>query len=95
MLIKLAAVLMLGAAPVAVLIFEALLNATSMFSHGNVCHPARLDRALRLFVVTPDMHRVHHSINRHETDTNPGFNLRWWDHMCCTYRDQPALGMTA
>jgi sterol desaturase/sphingolipid hydroxylase (fatty acid hydroxylase superfamily) len=92
MLIKLAAVLMLGAAPVAVLIFEVALNATSMFNHGNVRLPARLDRVLRLFVVTPDMHRVHHSIERRETDSNFGFNLPWWDHMFRTYRDQPALG---
>jgi sterol desaturase/sphingolipid hydroxylase (fatty acid hydroxylase superfamily) len=69
-----------------------VLNATSMFNHGNVRLPARLDRALRLFVVTPDMHRVHHSVDRRETDSNFGFNLPWWDHMFRTYRDQPALG---
>lgn len=92
MLIKLAAVLMLGAAPVAVLIFEGVLNAVSMFNHGNVHLPAGLDRGLRLFVVTPDMHRVHHSIDRRETDSNFGFNLPWWDLMFRTYCDQPALG---
>jgi sterol desaturase/sphingolipid hydroxylase (fatty acid hydroxylase superfamily) len=92
MLIKLAAVLALGAAPIAVLVFEVVLNATSMFNHGNVRLPARFDRLLRLFVVTPDMHRVHHSIDRRETDSNFGFNLPWWDRLFRTYRDQPALG---
>jgi sterol desaturase/sphingolipid hydroxylase (fatty acid hydroxylase superfamily) len=91
-LIKLAVVLVLGAAPVAVLIFEVVLNATSMFNHGNVRLPAPLDRMLRLFVVTPDMHRVHHSIDRQETDSNFGFNLPWWDHLFRTCRDQPARG---
>jgi sterol desaturase/sphingolipid hydroxylase (fatty acid hydroxylase superfamily) len=92
MLIKLAVVLVLGAAPVAVLIFEVVLNATSMFNHGNVRLPVRLDRMLRHFVVTPDMHRVHHSIDRQETDSNFGFNVPWWDHLFRTYRDQPARG---
>jgi sterol desaturase/sphingolipid hydroxylase (fatty acid hydroxylase superfamily) len=92
MLIKLAAVLLLGPAPMAVLIFEVLLNATSMFNHGNVRLPAQLDRLLRLFVVTPDMHRVHHSIDRRETDSNFGFNVPWWDRLFGTYRAQPALG---
>jgi sterol desaturase/sphingolipid hydroxylase (fatty acid hydroxylase superfamily) len=92
MLIKLAAVVLLGAPPVAVLIFEVVLNATSMFNHGNVCLPAHLDCMLRLFVVTPDMHRVHHSIDRRETDSNFGFNVPWWDRLFGTYHDQPALG---
>ncbi|TLF52516.1 sterol desaturase family protein [Halomonas urmiana] len=95
--IKLAVVALLGAPALAVLIFEVLLNATSMFNHGNVRLPARLDRWLRLAVVTPDMHRVHHSIVRQETDSNFGFNLPWWDRLFGTYRDQPAaghLGMT-
>jgi sterol desaturase/sphingolipid hydroxylase (fatty acid hydroxylase superfamily) len=95
--IKLAVVTLLGASLLAVLIFEVLLNATSMFNHGNVRLPARLDRWLRLAVVTPDMHRVHHSIVRQETDSNFGFNLPWWDRLFGTYRDQPAaghLGMT-
>ena len=68
------------------------LNATSMFNHGNVRLPAALDRMLRLVVVTPDMHRVHHSIDRRETDSNFGFNVPWWDRLFGTYRDQPALG---
>lgn len=95
--IKLAMVALLGAPALAVLIFEVLLNATSMFNHGNVRLPARVDRWLRLAVVTPDMHRVHHSIVRQETDSNFGFNLPWWDRLFGTYRDQPAaghLGMT-
>jgi sterol desaturase/sphingolipid hydroxylase (fatty acid hydroxylase superfamily) len=92
MLIKLAAIFVLGAAPIAVLIFEVVLNATSMFNHGNVRLPAQLDRMLRLVVVTPDMHRVHHSVDRRETDSNFGFNAPWWDRLCGTYRDQPALG---
>jgi sterol desaturase/sphingolipid hydroxylase (fatty acid hydroxylase superfamily)/uncharacterized membrane protein YdjX (TVP38/TMEM64 family)/rhodanese-related sulfurtransferase len=92
MLIKLAAVLLLGAPPVAVLVFEVVLNATSMFNHGNVRLPCRLDRVLRLMVVTPEMHRVHHSIEQRETDSNFGFNLPWWDRLFGTYRAQPALG---
>ena len=92
MLIKLAAVVVLGLAPIAVLIFEVVLNATSMFNHGNVLLPAQIDRVLRLFVVTPDMHRIHHSIDRRETDSNFGFNVPWWDRLFGTYRAQPALG---
>ncbi len=90
--IKLAAVAALGPAPLAVMIFEVLLNATSLFNHGNVRLPARLDRWLRLLVVTPEMHRVHHSILRHETDSNFGFNLPWWDRLLGTYRAQPEAG---
>src|SRR6185312_11785012 len=92
MLIKLAAVLMLGAPPVAVLMFEVVLNATSMFNHGNVRLPSRYDRVLRLILVTPEMHRVHHSMIQRETDSNFGFNLPWWDRLFGTYRAQPALG---
>lgn len=92
MLLKLAAVAALGALPVAVLAFEVLLNATSMFNHGNVRFPSGLDRWLRFVLVTPDMHRVHHSIDRRETDSNFGFNVPWWDRLFGTYRAQPALG---
>ena len=92
MAIKLTAITALGAPPIAVLAFEVLLNATSMFNHGNVRLPARLDRVLRHGVVTPEMHRVHHSIERRETDSNFGFNLPWWDRLFGTYRAQPALG---
>jgi len=92
MLIKFGVVAALGASALGVLIFEVLLNATSMFNHGNARIPARLDRYLRWFVVTPDMHRVHHSIVVGETNSNFGFNLPWWDRLLGTYRDQPAAG---
>jgi len=92
MAIKLAAIAVIGAPPLAVLIFEILLNATSLFNHGNVRLPPGLDRILRLITVTPDMHRVHHSIDRRETDSNFGFNVPWWDRLFGTYRPQPALG---
>jgi sterol desaturase/sphingolipid hydroxylase (fatty acid hydroxylase superfamily) len=92
MAIKLAAVAALGPPALAVLIFEVLLNATSLFNHGNVRLPERVERVLRWFVVTPDMHRVHHSILRQETDSNFGFNLPWWDRLMGTYRAQPAAG---
>ncbi|NMT62891.1 sterol desaturase family protein [Marinobacter orientalis] len=97
MAIKLAVVLALGAPALAVVIFEVLLNATSMFNHGNARLPLWFDRYLRLFVVTPDMHRVHHSVIVRETDSNFGFNLPWWDRLFGTYRAQPEkghLGMT-
>jgi len=90
--IKLGVVAALGAPAVAVLIFEVLLNSTSMFNHSNVWMPAGLDRVLRWIVVTPDMHRVHHSIVVRETNSNFGFNLPWWDRLFGTYRDQPATG---
>jgi len=95
MAIKLGVVAALGAPAVAVLIFEVLLNATSMFNHGNVRLPQRLDRVLRWLVVTPDMHRVHHSILPHETNSNFGFNLAWWDRLFGTYRAQPQAGHEA
>jgi len=95
MLIKFAAVIALGAPALAVLAFEVLLNATSMFNHGNVRLSAGVDRVLRRAVVTPDMHRVHHSIDPRETNSNFGFNLPWWDHLFGTYRAQPAAGHDA
>jgi sterol desaturase/sphingolipid hydroxylase (fatty acid hydroxylase superfamily) len=95
MVVKLAVVIALGAPAVAVLIFEILLNATSMFNHSNVRIPEGFDRALRWFVVTPDMHRVHHSILSRETNSNFGFNLPWWDQLFGTYRAQPAAGHEA
>jgi len=95
MAIKLGVIAALGTPAVAVLIFEIALNATSMFNHGNVRMPAPLDRVLRWIVVTPDMHRVHHSMKRHETNSNFGFNLPWWDHLFGTYREQPSAGHTA
>ncbi|GGX70709.1 sterol desaturase family protein [Saccharospirillum salsuginis] len=92
MAIKIAAVIALGAPPLAVILFEVVLNATSLFNHGNVRLPIALDRRLRWLVVTPDMHRVHHSIIPYETDSNFGFNLPWWDRLFGTYRDQPEAG---
>lgn len=92
MAIKLAAVAALGAPPVAVLLFEVILNAMAMFNHSNLELPERVDRLLRLVLVTPDMHRVHHSIERVETDSNYGFNLSLWDRLLGTYRPQPAAG---
>ncbi len=95
MAIKLAVVAALGPPAIAVLVFEILLNATSMFNHANVRIPGPVDRVLRCFVVTPDMHRVHHSILRRETNSNFGFNLPWWDRLLGTYRAQPADGHEA
>ncbi|MDQ3959704.1 MAG: sterol desaturase family protein [Pseudomonadota bacterium] len=92
MLIKLAVIAALGPPAVAVLTFEILLNATSMFNHGNVRIPPDIDQVLRWLVVTPDMHRVHHSVTPTETNSNFGFNLPWWDRLCGTYRAQPAAG---
>jgi len=92
MVIKFAAVVVLGPPAAAVIVFEVLLNATSMFSHANVHIPAHVDRYLRLVVVTPDMHRVHHSTHPNETNSNFGFNLPWWDRLLGTYRAQPQDG---
>ncbi|MCB9662584.1 MAG: sterol desaturase family protein [Alphaproteobacteria bacterium] len=95
--IKLGLVTLLGAPVEAVLIFEVVLNAAAMFNHANVALPATVDRVLRWVLVTPDMHRVHHSVIPSETNSNFGFNAPWWDRLCGTYRAQPAaghLGMT-
>jgi len=92
MLIKFAVIAVLGPPVLAVIVFEVLLNATSMFNHSNVRIPAGVDRVLRLFVVTPDMHRVHHSVEDDETNSNFGFNLPWWDRLFGTYRAQPRAG---
>ena len=92
MLIKFAVVVAIGAPALSVLVFEVLLNATSMFNHTNMRIPTRIDRVLRWLVVTPDMHRVHHSILARETNSNFGFNLPWWDRLFGTYRAQPAAG---
>ena len=95
LLIKFVTIGALGASPLAVLLFEALLNVGSLFSHANLRLLSWLDRALRLVVVTPDMHRVHHSASGVETNTNFGFTFPWWDHLCGTYRAQPAAGHEA
>ncbi|MSR59231.1 MAG: sterol desaturase family protein [Planctomycetaceae bacterium] len=92
MVLKMAVVAALGPSIVSVLTFEVLLNATSMFNHGNVRIPALIERSLRLLVVTPEMHRVHHSVIPAETNSNFGFNLSWWDYLLGTYRGQPAAG---
>jgi sterol desaturase/sphingolipid hydroxylase (fatty acid hydroxylase superfamily) len=92
MAIKFGAVALLGAPALAVVLFEIVLNATSMFSHANWRLPLGLDRTLRMALVTPDMHRVHHSVIRRETDSNFGFNFSVWDRLCGSYRDQPEAG---
>ena len=90
--IKLAVVTAFGTPALAVIIFEILLNATATFNHGNIYIPGPIDRVLRLFVVTPDMHRVHHSVIIRETNCNFGFNMPWWDRLFGTYRPQPVAG---
>ncbi|MCZ6895903.1 MAG: sterol desaturase family protein [Gammaproteobacteria bacterium] len=90
--LKLMVVGALGAPALAVIIFEVILNATSMFNHGNVRLPQNADRMLRLILVTPDMHRVHHSVIPEETNSNFGFSLPWWDRLFGTYTDQPQDG---
>jgi sterol desaturase/sphingolipid hydroxylase (fatty acid hydroxylase superfamily) len=92
MLVKIAAVALFGIPPAAVVAFEVALNATAMFNHANASLPGWLDRIVRLVVVTPDMHRVHHSVVRAETDSNFGFNLPWWDRLFGTYRAAPEAG---
>lgn len=92
MLIKFAAIVVLGPPVVAVIIFEVILNAVAMFNHGNLKLPSRIDRVLRWFVVTPDMHRVHHSIEDDECNSNFGFSSPWWDRLFGTYREQPRSG---
>ena len=95
MLLKFATIVVLGPPIVAVVIFEILLNATAMFNHSNVKIPRYIDRLLRWLVVTPDMHRVHHSVEDDEANSNFGFNLPWWDRLFGTYRDQPRGGHEA
>jgi sterol desaturase/sphingolipid hydroxylase (fatty acid hydroxylase superfamily) len=92
MLIKFATIVVLGPPIVGVVMFEVILNAMAMFNHGNVRLPLGLDRVLRLIVVTPDMHRVHHSDEDNETNSNYGFNLSIWDRLFGTYIDQPRRG---
>jgi sterol desaturase/sphingolipid hydroxylase (fatty acid hydroxylase superfamily) len=94
MVIKICLVVVLGGPPVAVLISEVLLNLTSMFNHSNIKIPSRLDRLLRNVIVTPDMHRVHHSVDSTEHNKNFGFNFPWWDRLFGTYQAQPEQGHT-
>ena len=92
MLWKIVVVVPLGASPFAVFLFEVILNACAMFNHANIALPSGLDRVLRLVIVTPDMHRVHHSVLRNEHDRNYGFNLSLWDQLFRTYRAEPEAG---
>ncbi|MBI2963148.1 MAG: sterol desaturase family protein [Deltaproteobacteria bacterium] len=90
--VKAAVIVLLGAVPWAVVAFEAILNGSSLFNHGNVAIPERLDRRLRWAIVTPDMHRIHHSTRVAETNSNFGFSVSCWDRLFGTYRAEPALG---
>ena len=92
MAIKLLLVIIIGPLAIAVLVFEILLNASAMFNHSNLKIPLGIDKVLRLIIVTPDMHRVHHSVLPKETNSNYGFFLPWWDRLFATYRDQPQKG---
>ncbi len=92
MLLKIGLVYVMGPSALAIILFEIILNGTAMFNHANLRLPLPLDRVLRTFLVTPDMHRVHHSVHRHEHDSNYGFSLSIWDHMFRTYIAQPAEG---
>jgi len=94
MAVKIALVVALGAPPAAVILFEVVLNGMAMFNHANLRLPLGLDRALRWLVVTPDMHRVHHSVRMPETNSNFGFNLSLWDRLFGTYKEEPADGHT-
>lgn len=93
--IKLCTIVLLGPPIFAVIIFEVILNATAMFNHGNIRLNSKVDKVLRLFLVTPDMHRVHHSVEDDETNSNFGFSLPWWDRIFGTYRAQPRAGHIA
>jgi len=92
MLLKIGLVYLLGPAAIAVVLFEIILNGTAMFNHANIRLPLYLDKTVRRFLVTPDMHRVHHSVHRHEHDSNYGFALSIWDHLFRTYVAQPEAG---
>ena len=92
LLIKIVLVLLLGAPAIAVLVFEILLSSAALFNHSNIQIPKRIDRVLRWFLVTPDMHRVHHSVIKAETDSNFGFSVPWWDRILGTYCPQPREG---
>lgn len=94
MFIKFFFIALFGAPVVAVIVFEIVLNISAMFNHSNIHIPERIDRLLRYFIVTPDMHRVHHSVIKVETNSNYGFNIPWWDYIFRTYRSQPVAGHT-
>lgn len=92
MLVKFSAIALIGPPVAAVIVFEVLLNATAMFNHGNVSLPGWLERPLRTLLVTPDMHRIHHSVEDDETNSNFGFNLSCWDRLFGTYRERSRAG---
>ncbi len=92
MLVKVVAVILIGAPALAVVVFETVLNGMAMFNHSNVRLPAAIDSIIRILFVTPDMHRVHHSVIKRETNSNYGFNLSIWDRLFGTYRDRPEKG---
>jgi sterol desaturase/sphingolipid hydroxylase (fatty acid hydroxylase superfamily) len=90
--VKAAAVVLLGAPALVVVVFEALVNGSALFNHANMKLPASVDRVIRLVFVTPDMHRIHHSVVRRETDSNYGFALSLWDRLFRTYNAEPEAG---
>lgn len=90
--VKFAAIALLGVPVVAVVVFEVLLSSAAMFNHSNIRLTPAVDRVVRWFIVTPDFHRVHHSVDAEETRSNFGFNLPWWDRLLGTYRDEPRGG---
>ncbi len=92
MILKITLIVALGPPVISVLVFEILLNGMAMFNHGNIKLPPSVDHFLRLFVVTPDMHRVHHSVIIRETNSNYGFNISLWDRLFGTYLAQPSKG---
>lgn len=91
-LYKSALIFLIGPSPASVILFEIILNSVAMFNHSNISIPQKIDRPLRLFIVTPDMHRVHHSVEKQEYNKNFGFNLSVWDFIFKTYKDAPFLG---
>jgi len=94
MFVKFFFIALIGVPVIAVIVFEIVLNISAMFNHSNIQIPLRIDRMLRFFIVTPDMHRVHHSVIKVETNSNYGFNIPWWDYIFRTYRAQPSSGHT-
>ena len=95
MLYKAVCIVFIGGNPTAVLAFEIILNGAATFNHSNVNIPADLDKKLRWLLITPDMHRIHHSSKPQETDSNYGFSVSWWDRLCKTYTEQPHQGQTS
>jgi sterol desaturase/sphingolipid hydroxylase (fatty acid hydroxylase superfamily) len=93
-IVQLLVVVLVGTPPESVLLFELLVVVTALFQHGNVALPETVDRWLRRILITPDMHRVHHSVIKKETDSNFGVVFPWWDHLLGTYRNQPENGHT-